>query len=55
MRDGVKLHTVILVPKGAHDAAIILTRTPYNADGADDQPTSGNLVAALDGYDNAAE
>ena len=31
MRDGVKLYTVILLPKGAHDAPIILTRTPYNA------------------------
>jgi putative CocE/NonD family hydrolase len=32
MRDGVKLHTVILVPKGAKDAPMLLTRTPYNAD-----------------------
>src|ERR1700742_5100960 len=31
MRDGVKLHTVILVPKGAKHAPILLTRTPYNA------------------------
>ena len=31
MRDGVKLHTVILVPKGAHHAPILLTRTPYSA------------------------
>ena len=31
MRDGVKLYTVIVVPKGAHDAPIVLTRTPYNA------------------------
>ena len=31
MRDGVKLHTVILVPKGAKGAPILLTRTPYNA------------------------
>src|SRR5262245_58812123 len=31
MRDGVKLHTVILVPKGARSALILLTRTPYNA------------------------
>ncbi|MBV9622242.1 MAG: hypothetical protein JO341_14630, partial [Gammaproteobacteria bacterium] len=29
MRDGVKLHTVILVPKGARQAGILLTRTPY--------------------------
>ena len=31
MRDGVKLYTVIVVPKGARDAPILLTRTPYNA------------------------
>ena len=28
MRDGVRLHTVILVPKGATHAPILLTRTP---------------------------
>ena len=28
MRDGVKLHTVILVPKGAQRAPMLLTRTP---------------------------
>jgi len=31
MRDGVKLYTVIVIPKGAHNAPILLTRTPYNA------------------------
>jgi putative CocE/NonD family hydrolase len=31
MRDGVKLHTVIVVPRGARGAPILLTRTPYNA------------------------
>ncbi|MCQ8241605.1 CocE/NonD family hydrolase [Rhizosaccharibacter radicis] len=31
MRDGVKLHTVIVVPHGAHGLPILLTRTPYNA------------------------
>src|SRR5271155_5798955 len=31
MHDGIKLFTVIFVPKGAHDAPIMLTRTPYNA------------------------
>jgi predicted acyl esterase len=31
MRDGVKLHTVILIPKGAHDLPILLERTPYKA------------------------
>src|SRR5579872_6291117 len=31
MRDGVKLNTVIYVPKGAKNAPILLSRTPYNA------------------------
>jgi hypothetical protein len=31
MRDGVKLYTVIFIPKGGHNAPIMLTRTPYNA------------------------
>ena len=31
MRDSVKLRTIILVPSGAHNAPMLLTRTPYNA------------------------
>ena len=31
MRDGVKLKTLILVPRGARRAPILLTRTPYGA------------------------
>jgi putative CocE/NonD family hydrolase len=31
MRDGVRLHTVIIIPKGLTDAPMILDRTPYNA------------------------
>ena len=31
MRDGVKLHTIILVPKGAKHEGLLLTRTPYDA------------------------
>src|SRR5688572_4580218 len=31
MRDGVKLYTVLIIPKGVKDAPILLTRTPYNA------------------------
>jgi len=30
MRDGIKLHTVIAIPKGAHDLPILLERTPYD-------------------------
>jgi len=33
MRDGVKLKTIILVPKDAQDTPIVITRTPYNAAG----------------------
>lgn len=31
MRDGVKLYTVIVIPKNARAAPVLLTRTPYNA------------------------
>jgi uncharacterized protein len=31
MRDGVMLHTVIIIPKGAKRVPMILDRTPYNA------------------------
>jgi putative CocE/NonD family hydrolase len=55
MRDGVKLHAVILTPKGAKDAPILLTRTPYDAEALTGNLPSGNMVAALDGYDNAAD
>jgi uncharacterized protein len=55
MRDGVKLHTVILVPKGARDAPILLTRTPYNATELTTHTRSSHLDAALSGYDNATE
>ena len=53
MRDGVKLHTVILVPKGAHDAGILMTRTPYNAEALTANTKAGDLATALEGYDNA--
>ena len=53
MRDGVHLHTVILVPRGAHHAPILLTRTPYDATALTSYNHSGHLIASLDGYDNA--
>ncbi|NQE60670.1 CocE/NonD family hydrolase [Caulobacter sp. RHG1] len=31
MRDGTKLYTVIVIPKGGKNLPILLTRTPYNA------------------------
>jgi uncharacterized protein len=55
MRDGVKLHTVILVPKGAKGAPILLTRTPYNADNLTGHADSTHLGPVLQGYDNATD
>ena len=65
MRDGVKLHTVILIPKGAKNAGTLLTRTPYSADeltghdprGGEFLPSqpSSHLASILWGYDNATE
>jgi putative CocE/NonD family hydrolase len=58
MRDGVKLHTVILVPKSAaktKPAPILLTRTPYSADELTNHAHSAHLGPALYGYDNATE
>jgi hypothetical protein len=55
MRDGVKLHTVILVPKGASRAPILLTRTPYNANELTTHASSAHLGPTLNGYDNALD
>jgi len=55
MRDGVKLHTVILIPKGAKSAPILLTRTPYNATELTSHSQSSHLASALEGYDNATD
>jgi len=55
MRDGVKLHTVIIVPKGAKGAPILLTRTPYNATNLTSHAQSSHLGPILEGYDNATE
>ena len=48
MRDGVKLHTVILVPKGAKNAPILLTRTPYNANALTSHAASSHLGPILE-------
>ncbi len=55
MRDAVKLHTVILVPKGAKGAPILLTRTPYDATGLTTHAESAHLGPILTGYDNATD
>jgi putative CocE/NonD family hydrolase len=55
MRDGVKLHTVVLVPKGAENAPILLTRTPYSANTLTTNMLSSHLGPSLYGYDNATD
>jgi putative CocE/NonD family hydrolase len=56
MRDGVKLHTVILVPKGAKNTPIVLTRTPYGAAKSLSRTESPHLAAVVPYYfDTIAE
>ena len=55
MRDGVKLYTVVLVPKGAQRAPILLTRTPYDAASLTTHTNSSHLGPSLEGYDNATD
>src|SRR5260370_26826662 len=47
MRDGVRLYTVIVVPKGAKNAPILLTRTPYNASKRTARNNSPSMLAIL--------
>src|SRR5438105_563057 len=47
MRDGVKLHTVIVVPNGAKNAPILMTRTPYNASQRTERVRSPHMLAIL--------
>lgn len=51
MRDGVRLYTVILIPKGAKDAPMVLTRTPYNAGGRAGRSDSPHLLDVLPASD----
>jgi len=55
MRDGVKLHTVILIPRAAQHAPILFTRTPYSADQLTTHSASSHLGPNLYGYDNATD
>jgi uncharacterized protein len=55
MRDGVRLHTVILVPRGAKRAPMLLTRTPYDATALTSHAASAHLGPILEGYDNATD
>ena len=53
MRDGTRLYTVIVVPKGATNAPIVLTRTPYNAKGRANRVDSPSMLATLPLADEA--
>ena len=55
MRDGVKLHTIILIPKGVKNAPMLLTRTPYEAKTLTSHAQSPHLGPVLQGYDNAVD
>jgi putative CocE/NonD family hydrolase len=44
MRDGVKLKTLIFLPKGAKDAPMLLQRTPYNASRYEAHIQADNLL-----------
>ena len=47
MRDGTKLYTVIVAPKGAKNAPMILTRTPYDAAGRATRRESTHMIDLL--------
>ena len=47
MRDGVRLSTVILIPRGARDAPMLLTRTPYGAAERVSEHPSAHLATVL--------
>jgi uncharacterized protein len=47
MRDGVRLYTVIVIPKGAQHAPMILTRTPYEAKKRAERFVSPHMLATL--------
>jgi len=55
MRDGVKLETLILIPRGAQHAPILLTRTPYGATERIVRNVSAHLAAVIDSSDVADE
>ena len=51
MRDGVKLYTVIFMKKGAKDAPILLSRTPYDAKESTERTRSQKLTEVLPAMD----
>ena len=52
MRDGVKLHTVILLPRGQQNLPLLLTRTPYGASSAVEKRHSTHLGSILPSGDD---
>src|SRR4051794_28842080 len=55
MRDGVRLHAVIIIPKNAKHAPILLTRTPYEASALTSHAHSSHIGPILQGYDNVTD
>ncbi len=53
MRDGVKLHTVIVIPRGAAHAPILLSRTPYGAAERFGDVSSAHLSEVIGNHDVA--
>jgi len=47
MRDGIRLFTVIVVPKRAHNVPILFTRTPYDAAGRAARSDSPDMLSTL--------
>jgi uncharacterized protein len=47
MRDGVKLKTFIVIPKGAKSAPMLMTRTPYNAGNRILRFNSPHMISAV--------
>jgi putative CocE/NonD family hydrolase len=55
MRDGTRLNTIVIIPRNARGAPMLLTRTPYDANGLVSHADSSDLGTILQGYDNAAD
>jgi len=54
MRDGVKLKTFILIPRGAKNVPMLLTRTPYNAAGRVSRSESPRMAAVVSQMNDTA-
>lgn len=55
MRDGTTLHASIMIPAGATHAGILLTVTPYDAEGMSHRADSPHLAPTISGYDTPAD